>query len=133
MRWPEDEHRRISEADELLMSPFREDGVTLGTPTWILVGGGSTVISMRAVIMDRVLAAIRRRATRRQIKSRAASMTKDVVFEPVDGAVNDRIDNAYRAKYLGSAYLEPMITGRARRTTIKIAPREATTDRGARP
>jgi hypothetical protein len=33
---------------------------------------------------------------------RAAGMTKEVAFEPVDGAINDRIDDAYRAKYAGS-------------------------------
>jgi len=33
--WPKDELRRISEADDLHVSPLREDGVTYGTPTWI--------------------------------------------------------------------------------------------------
>jgi hypothetical protein len=32
----------------------------------------------------------------------AAGMTKEVAFEPVDGPVNDRIDDAYRAKYRAS-------------------------------
>jgi hypothetical protein len=31
----------------------------------------------------------------------AAGMTKEVSFEPVKGAVNDRIDDAYKAKYQG--------------------------------
>ena len=39
----------------------------------------------------------------------AAGMTKEVTFEPVDGPINDRIDDAYRAKYRGSPYLGPMI------------------------
>ena len=34
-RWPADELRRIAEADDLHIAPFREDGVTYGTPTWI--------------------------------------------------------------------------------------------------
>jgi hypothetical protein len=29
-------------------------------------------------------------------------MTKEVTSEPVDGRINDRIDDAYRAKYHGS-------------------------------
>jgi hypothetical protein len=33
--WPKDELRRIAEADDLHIAPFREDGVTYGTPTWI--------------------------------------------------------------------------------------------------
>ena len=28
----------------------------------------------------------------------AAGMTKEVTFEPVDGPINERIDDAYRAK-----------------------------------
>ena len=43
----------------------------------------------------------------------AAGMTKEVAFEPVDGRINDRIDDAYRAKYRDSPYLSPI--GRARR------------------
>lgn len=33
--WPEDALRKIAEADDLHVSPFREDGATYGTPTWI--------------------------------------------------------------------------------------------------
>lgn len=40
-------------------------------------------------------------------------MTKEVTFEPVGGQINDRIDDAYRAKYAGSQYLKPMIGERA--------------------
>lgn len=29
------EPRKIADADDLRISPFREDGVTYGTPTWI--------------------------------------------------------------------------------------------------
>jgi hypothetical protein len=32
--WSTDELRRIEEADDLHISPFRDDGVTYGTPTW---------------------------------------------------------------------------------------------------
>ena len=42
----------------------------------------------------------------------AGGITKDVSFEPVSGAINDRIDDAYRAKYNGSPCLHPIIAGR---------------------
>ena len=42
----------------------------------------------------------------------AAGMTKEVTFEPVDGPINDRVDDAYRAKYRDSPYLDPMINER---------------------
>jgi hypothetical protein len=50
-------------------------------------------------------------------------MTMDVVFEPVEGPINDRIDEAYRAKYAGSPYLKPMIGARARSATVRVLPR----------
>jgi hypothetical protein len=35
MDWQKDELRKIAEADDLHISPFRDDGTTYGTPTWI--------------------------------------------------------------------------------------------------
>ena len=33
--WSKEELSKIAGADDLHISPFREDGVTYGTPTWI--------------------------------------------------------------------------------------------------
>jgi hypothetical protein len=33
--WSNDELHKIAETDDLHISPFRKDGVTYGTPTWI--------------------------------------------------------------------------------------------------
>ena len=54
----------------------------------------------------------------------AAGMTKEFAFEPVDGPINDLIDDAYRAKYRGSPYLSPMIGAPARSATLKVMPRD---------
>ena len=54
----------------------------------------------------------------------SAGMTKEVVLEPVDGPINDLIDDAYRAKYHDSPYLSPMISTRARSATVKVMPRD---------
>lgn len=35
MAWSEQELGKVSLSDDLHISPFREDGVTYGTPTWI--------------------------------------------------------------------------------------------------
>jgi hypothetical protein len=51
-------------------------------------------------------------------------MTKEVKFESVDGPINDRVDDAYRAKYGGSPYLNAMIGPRARSATVKVMPRD---------
>jgi hypothetical protein len=34
-QWPRAELRRIAVSDDLHVSPFRADGKTYGTPTWI--------------------------------------------------------------------------------------------------
>jgi len=131
MRWPKDELRRIAETDDLHISPFREDGVTPGTPTWIwsvAVDGDLYVRGYNGQGSRWYQAARSQKAG--QIT--AAGATRDVLFEPVDGPINDRIDDAYRAKYRGSAYLAPMIGDHARSATIKIAPR-GNAERGGRP
>jgi hypothetical protein len=46
--WSKDELRRIAEADDLHISPFREDGVTYGTPTWIWSVAVDNVLCVRA-------------------------------------------------------------------------------------
>jgi Uncharacterized protein conserved in bacteria (DUF2255) len=44
--WPADQLKAIAENDDLFVSPFREDGVTHGTPTqtWALVVGGNVYV-----------------------------------------------------------------------------------------
>lgn len=120
--WVKEELDRIAGSDDLHISPFRGDGRTYGTPTWIW-----------SVVVDRNLyvrsyngqngrwyqAAMQQKAGR----ITAAGITKEVTFEPVDGVIQDRIDDAYRAKYQGSPYLSPMIGKRARAATVKVIPR----------
>ncbi len=120
--WSKDELSKIAEADDLHIAPFREDGATYGTPTWIwsvAVDGDLYVRAYNGRDSRWYKAAMRQRAGR----IIAAGMTKEVAFEPVDGAINDRIDDAYRAKYRGSPYLAPMITALARSATVKVMPR----------
>jgi hypothetical protein len=64
------------------------------------------------------------RAATRQKAGRivAAGLTKEMAFEPVDGPVLDSIDEAYRAKYRGNRYLEPMIGAHARAAILRIMP-----------
>jgi hypothetical protein len=52
-------------------------------------------------------------------------MTLQVGFESIEGPINDRIDDAYRAKYHDSPYLGPMISARARAATVQVSPRDA--------
>ena len=122
--WPKDELRKIAQADDLHIAPFRDDGVTYGTPTWIwsvAVDDALYVRGYHGQSSTWYQAAVRQRAGR----IIAAGITKEVTFEPVTGPINDRIDEAYRSKYSGSPYLDPMIGQRARSATVKIMPRES--------
>src|SRR5579863_9722739 len=117
--WTKAELRKIAVADDLHISPLREDGRTYGTPTWIwsvVVDGGLYVRGYNGEKSRWYQAAIRQKAGR----ITAAGMTKDVCFEPVGGAVNHHIDEAYRQKYAKSPYLAPMIGERARAATVRI-------------
>ena len=54
----------------------------------------------------------------------AAGLTREVTFEKVEGAIDDRIEDVYRAKYHSSPHLKPMIGTQARSATVKITPRK---------
>jgi hypothetical protein len=121
VEWSPNELRQISDSDDLHISPFREDGETYGTPTWIwsvVVDGELYVRGYNGQQSRWYQAAVQQRAGR----IRAAGITKEVVFGAVDGAINNRIDDAYRAKYGGSPYLTPMISKRARSATVRVMP-----------
>lgn len=123
--WPQDELVKIAETDDLHIAPFRADGKTYGTPTWIwsvAVDGALYVRAYNGRGSRWYQAAMRQQAGR----ITAAGMTKEVQFEPVEGPINDRIDEAYRAKYHGSPYLGPMVGTRARSATVRVLPRDAT-------
>lgn len=126
MEWSKDELARIAGADDLHISPFREDGQTYGTPTWIwsvAVDDGLYVRPYNGANSRWYKAAMSQKAGR----ITAAGMTKDVSFEPVEGPLNDRIDDAYREKYAGSPYLAPMIGAGPRSATVRIVPRDIRT------
>lgn len=119
--WAKNELQRIAETDDLHVAPFRDDGKTYGTPTWIwsvVVDDNLYVRAYSGTDSRWYQAALRQKAGR----INAAGMTKDVRFDSVSGAINDRIDDAYRAKYKGSAYLPPMIGPSARAATVKVMP-----------
>jgi hypothetical protein len=119
--WSKKDLDRIAETDDLHISPFREDGKTYGTPTWIWSVAVDHALYVRAYHGQDsrwYKSAMKQKAGR----ITAAGMTKEVSFEPVHGEINDRIDDAYRAKYKGSPYLDPMIAARARAATVKVLP-----------
>jgi len=119
--WPKGELSKISPTDDLHISPFRDDGKTYGTPTWIW-----SVVVDDALYVRAYNGKDSRwhQAAMRQKKGRitAAGIKKEVTFEAVEGPINELIDGAYRAKYKGSPYLGAMIGKTARAATVKIVP-----------
>ena len=125
--WPDHELRKIGATDDLHIAPFREDGVTYGTPTWIwsvVVEGALYVRAYNGKKSRWYQSAMGQKAGR----ITAAGVTKEVIFVPVEGPINDRIDAAYRSKYRGSPYLKSMISARARLATVKVLPRDTDVD-----
>ena len=126
--WEKEELAKIATTDDLHISPLRDDGRTYGTPTWIWSVVVNDVLYVRAYNGQKsrwYQAALRQKAGR----ITAAGMTICVTFEPVDGPVNDRIDDAYRAKYKSSPYLAPMIGNRARAASVRVVRQNATKER----
>ncbi len=121
--WSKDELHNIAETDDLHISPFREDGKTYGTPMWIWSVVVENALYVRAYNGQNsrwYKSAMKQKAGR----ITAAGMMKETAFQPVDGKIiNDLIDDAYRAKYKGSPYLDPMIGARARSATVRVVPR----------
>jgi hypothetical protein len=125
--WPQKELLRIAATDDLHISPFRDDGKTYGTPTWIWSVVVDDALYVRAYNGQKsrwYQAALRHKAGR----ITAAGSTIDVAFEPLEGAINERIDDAYRAKYKSSPYLAPMIGSRARGATVKVVPQRSSAE-----
>lgn len=124
MNWASADLQKIIQADDLHIAPFREDGVTYGTPTFIWcveVDGHLYVRAYNGTRSTWYQAALEQKAG----KIVAAGMNRQVSFQPVSGAINDQIDAAYRKKYASSSYLAPMISERSRAATVLILPKDS--------
>src|SRR5437868_2536276 len=103
-----DELQKINKADDLHIAPFREDGKTYGTPTWIwevVVNDNLYVRAYSGVNSRWYKSALQQKAGH----IIAGGMTKEVAFEPLQGDINNAIDEAYKRKYSSSPYLAHMI------------------------
>lgn len=120
-RYSTEELNNIDKADDLKISPFRDDGITYGTPTWIwavVVEGELYVRAYHGINGRWYQSAIKQKAGR----IHAAGIVRDVTFSKADEHLNDLIDEAYRTKYKSSPYLSSMISNSAKAATIKISP-----------
>jgi len=122
MPWTSSELERFAAANVCRIAPYRADGKTPGTPTfiWSVVAGDALYVRAYSGFTSRwYQAAIAQRAGELEL----AGEVHQVSFEPVSGAVNDDIDASYRAKYTSSRYLGAMVSERARAATVRVQPR----------
>lgn len=121
--WTTDELRAIASTDDFHIAPFRADGATLGTLTWIWSVVVDDAVHVRAYngTNSRWYQSAR---SQRAGRITADGVEKDVAFIPIeDAALNDRIDPAYKAKYGTSPYYPPMVTATTRAATVRVDPR----------
>lgn len=121
--WATEEIQRIREGDDFHVAPFRADGVTPGTLTWI----------WSVVVDDAVYVRAYNGTSSRWYGSAVAQgaghistggVVRNVTFSPVrEAGLNERIDEAYRTKYAGSPYLPTMLTDRVRAASVRVDPR----------
>jgi hypothetical protein len=120
--WPADTIAAIAASDDLHVSPFRADGTTYGTPTWIwsvVVDGDLIVRAYNGQRSRWYRSAMEQGAGR----IRVAGASYEVTFEAVGPELTRPVDAAYEAKYAGSPYLPPMLQDGPVSATVRISPR----------
>jgi hypothetical protein len=120
-RWSRNDLEVIGAADELAVAPARPDGSLGGyTTIWVVrVGDELYVRSYRGPTGGWYRAARRSREGR----IRAGDVERNVCFEQPPDGVGPSVDDAYRAKYGRSGYVEAMVTPEAAATTLRVVPR----------
>ena len=121
--WTPEQIDAIGSTDDFHISPYRDDGTTPGTPTWIwsVVVEGNVYVRAYNGTASRWHKSALQQGTGR---ISAGGVDVEVSFTPVDDSqLNDRIDRAYSEKYSGSPYLPPMVSERTRAATVRVDPR----------
>ncbi len=115
-----EEIAKIVDKDDFKIAPYRADGKTFGTLTWIWS------VSVEDRLFVRAYNGVKGRWYQSAISQTAGKITgagleRMVSFVPIsDGDLNARIDEAYRKKYSSSPYLNSMISDRAKAATIEV-------------
>jgi hypothetical protein len=120
--WNRAELEAIGAAAELSVAPGRPGGALRPSTTiWVVrVGDDVYVRSYRGPSGSWYRAAVRAGAGH----IRAGGVERDVSFEPADAIEPARIDDAYRAKYGRSSYVDAMLSAYAASTTLRMIPSE---------
>ena len=118
--WSINELEAIGAAAELSVAPRRPGG-TLRPPTtiWVArVGGDLYVRSYRGTSSRWYQAVVRTGSG----CITAGGIERDVRFEQADAVEPALVDEAYRAKYGRSSYVDTMVSEQAAATTLRLIP-----------
>jgi hypothetical protein len=121
--WTTDELSRIENADELQISPRRQDGALPNPVTiWVVRNGDDVFVRSYHGENGHWY---RNAQTRHEGHIRAGGVDKEVSFVGVtDSDTNAQVDMAYRTKYhrYGANMVDPMLAAAARATTLRLVP-----------
>lgn len=119
--WSTDQLARIEENKDLYVSPFRQDGLTYGTPTqtWALVVDKKVYVRAASGQDSRwYQAAVAQRAGRVRLEG----MFIDAIFEDAGTDDEAAIDAAYERKYPGSSAVPIMQGAGPKSAAVRIWP-----------
>jgi hypothetical protein len=119
--WTAEELERIGATEELQMASLGADATPRRpVPIWVVRAGADLYV--RSWRGDGA-ASYRAAKARRQGHVSSGGVERDVELVDAGDAVNDAVDAADRDKYARyPSYVEPMVTARARATTLKLVP-----------
>jgi hypothetical protein len=110
----------IASKDDFHIAPYRANGETFGTLTWIWSVTVSNKLYVRAYNGTNsrwYQAAMEQKAG----KITGAGLEKKVKFKPIqEEELNKKIDKASKEKYSNSSYLGSMISDRAKAATVEV-------------
>ena len=122
--WTNEELDKIGNAEELEIMSLRADGrLRKPVPIWVVRVGDNLYIR---AYKGRGGPWFRATQECHAGCIRSGGVEKDVHFvDEIDPALNDQIDEVYRAKYHedGPEFVDPMVAPDARSATLKLAPR----------
>ena len=123
--WTSEELDIVGRAEELELASLRDDGTLRKSVTvWVVRHADDLYVRSG---YGRDAAWFRATQVRREGRIKAGGVEKDVLFVDADSALNDQIDEAYRAKYFryGERWINATVTPEAQFATIKLVPRSA--------
>lgn len=115
---------KFSTADDFHVSPYYDDGITLGTPTWIwsvVVNGEIYIRPWNGKNSRWFKSAINNGGGQFGLAQKQYQARFEYVPLVGNEKLIDDIDAMYKEKYKGSMYMPPMISKEPRNATVRVS------------